>query len=67
VVSIHRSDGKLYQVEAESDLRPEVARAVVEADGWLLSLGVETPSLDEIYTHYFQKEEVEHGAAHRGS
>jgi len=63
VLSIDRSDTNLYEVEAESDLRPEAARAVVEAGGRLLSLDIEAPGLDEIYRHYFQQKEVEHGAA----
>jgi len=33
----------------------------VQAGGQLLSLGIETPSLDDIYARYF--EEVHHGAA----
>ncbi len=67
VLNVHRSDASLYEVEAVSDLRPEVARAVVTPGGRLLSLGVETPGLDEIYTHYFQQKEVTHGATDRAS
>ena len=47
-----------YQVRARSDLRAETARAAIMADGRLLSLNVEAPSLDDIYVRYFQ--EVEH-------
>jgi ABC-2 type transport system ATP-binding protein len=69
VLSIDHRDGNHYELEAESDLRPEAARAVVEARGQLLALDIEAPSLDEIYTHYFQQreEEVEHGAAERAN
>lgn len=67
VLSVQRTDGNLYEVEAEKDLRPQVARAVVEAGGQLLSLDVETPGLDEIYTHYFDAEEVAHGTVRSGS
>lgn len=56
-----KRDTDWYEVEAVRDLRPEVARAVVQAGGLLYSLDVEEPSLDEIYTRYFQ--EVEHGVA----
>lgn len=47
-----------YELEAIGDLRPEVARAVVNAGGRLLALDVEALSLDDIYARYFQ--EVEH-------
>jgi ABC-2 type transport system ATP-binding protein len=67
VLSISQPDTNLYELEAESDLRPDAARAVVEAGGRLLSLDVEAPGLDEIYTHYFEQREVEHGAADRAS
>jgi ABC-2 type transport system ATP-binding protein len=54
-------DGNRYRVAAETDLRAEAANAVVQAGGRLLSLDVELPSLDSIYSHYF--EEVEHERA----
>ena len=50
-----------YLLETERDLRPEVARAVVEAGGKLFELELEEPSLDEIYRAYFQG--VNHDAA----
>jgi ABC-2 type transport system ATP-binding protein len=62
VVNVKHSPPNIYELEAEGDLRAEAARAVVEAGGKLLSLNVETPSLDEIYARYFQRE-VEHVAA----
>jgi len=62
VVRVERSDSGNYVVEAERDLRPEVARAVLGAGGGLLSLDIETPSLDEVYARYFQQE-VDHGTA----
>jgi ABC-2 type transport system ATP-binding protein len=61
VVSVQRSGLGEYNLETTSDVRPEVARAVVEAGGQLLALQAETPSLDEIYAQYFK--EVEHVAA----
>ena len=39
---------------AERDVRPEAAAAVVAAGGRLLRLSVEEPSLETIYTRYFQ-------------
>jgi hypothetical protein len=41
------------RVYAERDVRPEAA-AVVAAGGRLLRLSVETPSLEMIYTRYFE-------------
>jgi ABC-2 type transport system ATP-binding protein len=40
---------------AERDVRPEAAAAVVGAGGRLLRLAVEEPSLEAIYTRYFQE------------
>jgi ABC-2 type transport system ATP-binding protein len=39
---------------SERDVRPEAAAAVVGAGGRLLRLSVEEPSLEAIYTRYFQ-------------
>ncbi len=52
-------DGK-YMLEADRDLRPAAVSAAVEAGGQLLSVRLEEPSLDEIYSRYFQ--EVAHAA-----
>jgi len=57
VLNVRRLESNLYELEAEGDLRAEAARAVVEAGGRLLSLAVETPSLDEVYARYFQQRE----------
>ncbi len=62
VVNLHRENGRMFELEARKDLRPEAARAVIEAGGRLLSLNVEMPGLDEIYSRYF-KQEVTHAAA----
>jgi ABC-2 type transport system ATP-binding protein len=60
VVKVGQPNGQTFQVEANTDLRPQVASAVIHSGGKLLKLGVETHSLDDIYAHYF--EEVEHGS-----
>jgi ABC-2 type transport system ATP-binding protein len=49
-----------FRLLAERDVRPEAAAAVVTAGGRLTRLSVEQPSLEMIYTRYFQ----EHGARH---
>jgi ABC-2 type transport system ATP-binding protein len=56
--NVHAEDGRLYAMEAHSDLRPEAAQAVVTAGGRLFRLDVQAQSLDDIYAAYFK--EVEH-------
>ncbi len=53
-VSVQKRDSDAYQVEAQEDVRAEVARVSVQAGTKLLSLGLEEPSLDEVYQRYFQ-------------
>jgi ABC-2 type transport system ATP-binding protein len=43
-----------WRLLAERDVRPEAAAAVVAAGGRLTRLSVEEPSLEMIYTRYFQ-------------
>jgi ABC-2 type transport system ATP-binding protein len=52
-----------FRLLAEGDVRPEAAAAVVNAGGRLLRLSVEEPSLEMIYTRYFQNFSNE-GARH---
>lgn len=47
-----------YVLIATNDLRSEAAQAVIRANGQLKSLDIDVPSLEEIYTRYF--EEMEH-------
>ncbi|HHS97288.1 MAG TPA: ABC transporter ATP-binding protein [Chloroflexi bacterium] len=63
VVRVEREDTRAYLVEARRDMRAEVARAVHEAGGALLSLDMELPSLDEVYARYFEQQEVNDGSA----
>lgn len=53
-LSVTMLDSNFYQVEAQEDLRAEVARVAVQAGAKLLSLGLGEPSLDEVYQRYFQ-------------
>ncbi len=48
-----QGDGR-FTVEARADLRPEIARRIVER-GELLGLALERPGLDEVYARYFQE------------
>ena len=52
---------------ADRDVRPEAAAAVVAAGGRLLRLSVEEPSLEAIYTRYFQKPSQESVMRREGS
>jgi ABC-2 type transport system ATP-binding protein len=58
--------GKL-RLHAERDVRPEAAAEVVAMHGRLKYLGVQEPSLEAIYTHYFEnrpEETLKEGARH---
>jgi len=59
-VSQVQADAQGLRLEARQDIRPQVARAVLEAGAALQSLLLERPSLDEVYARYFQ--EVRHAA-----
>jgi len=52
-----------WRLTSDRDVRPEAAAAVVAAGGRLLRLSVEEPSLQAIYTRYFQTHEGERHAA----
>jgi len=57
VNKVKGSNGK-FEVESQSDIRADAADAIIKAGGRLQGLNVESQSLDDIYTHYF--EEVSH-------
>ncbi len=58
VGTVKHSNGR-YEIESQNDLRADAASAVVQAGGRLKLLNIESQSLDDIYTRYF--EEVKHG------
>jgi ABC-2 type transport system ATP-binding protein len=60
VTAVEQTGPDRVRLLADRDVRPEAAAAVVAAGGRLLRLSVEEPSLEMIYTRYFQ----EHGAQH---
>jgi ABC-2 type transport system ATP-binding protein len=59
VRSVTASGPNRWRLLAERDVRPEAAAAVVTAGGRLLRLSAEEPSLEVIYTRYFQNESNE--------
>jgi ABC-2 type transport system ATP-binding protein len=44
-----------FLLTSDRDVRPEAAAAAVTAGGRLFRLSVDEPSLEAIYTHYFDK------------
>jgi ABC-2 type transport system ATP-binding protein len=63
VQRVEAGGAKRFLLLADHDVRPEAAAAVVVAGGRLLRLSVEEPSLEAIYTRYFQTHEGELHAA----
>jgi ABC-2 type transport system ATP-binding protein len=66
VTAVVRTAPDRFRLTAEHDVRPEAARAVVAANGLLRRLSVDEPSLEAIYTSFFDREkrgqEVRHAA-----
>jgi ABC-2 type transport system ATP-binding protein len=55
---------KRWRLMTDRDVRPEAAAAVVHAGGRLERLSVEAPSLETIYTRYFQSTAEQAGERH---
>ena len=62
VTSVEQTGADRVRLLADRDVRPEAAAAVVSAGGRLLRLSVEEPSLEMIYTRYFQEQGERHAA-----
>lgn len=56
VTTVQQTGEVSYRLTADHDVRAEAARAVVAADGALTRLSVDNPSLDSIYTRFFEKQ-----------
>jgi ABC-2 type transport system ATP-binding protein len=56
VTSVQQTGEATYRLTADRDVRPDAARAVVAADGALTRLSVDDPSLEAIYTRFFEKQ-----------
>jgi len=63
VSAVERPAPEHYRLLADRDVRPDAARAVVAAGGALRRLSVEEPSLDAIYTGFFQGQTAENEGA----
>jgi len=44
-----------FDIEAKSDIRADAASAIIKAGGRLQGLNIESQSLDDIYTRYFEE------------
>jgi ABC-2 type transport system ATP-binding protein len=64
VTMAERVGADRYRLTASSDVRPDAARVVVGAQGALTRLSVENPSLDAIYTRFFERQADNGGARH---
>jgi ABC-2 type transport system ATP-binding protein len=64
VTSAESAGPNKYRVTAGRDVRPDAARAVVAADGALTRLSIDEPSLDAIYTRFFEKQAENGGVRH---
>jgi ABC-2 type transport system ATP-binding protein len=62
VTAVEQTGVDRVRLLADRDVRPEAAAAVVSAGGRLLRLSVEEPSLEMIYTRYFQEQGERHAA-----
>jgi ABC-2 type transport system ATP-binding protein len=62
VRSVTETKPNRWRLVCDHDLRPEAAAEVVAAGGRLFQLTLDEPSLETIYTRYFQKEGVPHAA-----
>jgi len=56
VMTVAQTGESSYRMTADHDVRAEAARAVVAADGALTKLSVDDPSLDAIYTRFFEQQ-----------
>ena len=61
VLNVRQTAESTYRLTADHDVRAEAARAVVAADGALTRLSVDNPSLDAIYTRFFEKQAATEG------
>ena len=61
VLNVQQTAEQTYRLTADHDVRAEAARAVVAADGALTRLSVDNPSLDAIYTRFFEKKTATKG------
>jgi ABC-2 type transport system ATP-binding protein len=62
VTAVEQTGPDRVRLLADRDVRPEAAAAVVAAGGQLRRLSVDEPSLEMIYTRFFQQQGARHAA-----
>lgn len=55
VASVTTLGGQKFRVDADRDLRPEIARLVVAGSGALRNMAIRRAGLDEVYVRYFER------------
>jgi ABC-2 type transport system ATP-binding protein len=55
VVAVERS-GDLLIVICTEDLRPKIAKAVVDAGGSLIQMKIQSQALEDVYLKYFEED-----------
>lgn len=61
VGAVTRIDTVTTRVDADRDVRPEIARRVVGAGGELRNMAIRRASLDEVYVRYFEDADAKQG------
>jgi ABC-2 type transport system ATP-binding protein len=61
VTGVQQTGDVTWRLTADRDVRADAARAVVAADGALTRLSVDDPSLEAIYTRFFETQTVRTG------
>jgi ABC-2 type transport system ATP-binding protein len=64
VTAVARTAVDRFRLTADHDVRPEAARAVVAANGLLRRLSIDEPSLEAIYTSFFDRDKREQEVRH---
>lgn len=54
VLSVDKTEDKLL-IGCSKDLRPQIAKAIVEADGLLVEMKIQSYALEDIYLKYFKE------------
>jgi ABC-2 type transport system ATP-binding protein len=57
IAAVNALGGNLSRVDADRDLRPEIARRVVAGGGALRNMAIRRAGLDEVYVRYFERAE----------
>ena len=56
VLGVERSDDSLF-INCAEDLRPQISKVIVENDGLLVQMNVQSYALEDIYMNYFSEDQ----------